>query len=152
MGKCYRNYKEKNLDNFDESKIYEKNASSFEKIQDHKNIFEYKNLIEIKTDAFFVKFNKNKGLSIFLCWLNKRRKRILYFRNIRTWFFDNIELGADFSGAFVMQDMKDANLVTDLVKVDPVVSYKNEVIALSTDFKIGKAIVKNYFYQFKNEH
>ena len=66
MGKCYRNYKEKNLDNFDESKIYEKNASSFEKIQDHKNIFEYKNLIEIKTDAFFVKFNKNKGLSIFL--------------------------------------------------------------------------------------
>ena len=48
-----------------------------------------------------------------------------------------------------MQDMKDANLVTDLVKVDPVVSYKNEVIALSTDFKIGKAIVKAIFINLK---
>ena len=72
-------------------------------------------------------------------------KRILYLGTLEHGFFDNIELGGDFSGAFVMQDMKDANLVTDLVKVDPVVSYKNEVIALSTDFKIGKAIKKTIF-------
>ncbi len=139
--------KKKNLDNFDESKIYEKNASSFEKIQDHKNIFEYKNLIEIKTDAFFVKFNKNKGLSIFSAGLIKDEKEFCILGTLEHGFFDNIELGADFfSGAFVMQDMKDANLVTDLVKVDPVISYKNEVIALSTDFKIGKAIVKKTIF------
>ena len=155
--------KKKNLDDFDASKIYEKNASSFEKIQQHKNIFEYKNFIEVKTDAFFVKFNKNKGLSIFSAGLIKDEKEFCILGTLEHGFFDNIELGADFfSGAFVMQDMKDANLVTDLVKVNPVISCQKEVIAISTDFKIGKAIVKktifinlkkmsvNFLYSFNN--
>ena len=155
--------KKKNLDDFDVSKIYEKNASSFEKIQQHKNIFEYKNFIEVKTDAFFVKFNKNKGLSIFSAGLIKDEKEFCILGTLEHGFFDNIELGADFfSGAFVMQDMKDANLVTDLVKADPVISCQKDVIAISTDFKIGKAIVKktifvnlkkmsvNFLYSFNN--
>jgi len=155
--------KKKNLDNLNESKIYENKALSNEQIQLHKNIVENKDFIEIKTDGFFVKFNKNKGLSIFSAGLIKDKKELCILGTLEHGFFDNIELGADFfSGAFVMQDMKDANLITDLLQVDPVISCQNEVIAISTDFKIGKVIVKktifinlkkmsvNFLYSFNN--
>ena len=41
-----------------------KKVSSLKETQ-HKYLKENKNFIEIKTDNFFIKLNKNKGLSIF---------------------------------------------------------------------------------------
>ena len=48
-----------------------------------------------------------------------------------------------------MQDMKNASLETDLIRVDPVISCK-EIITISADFKILNDIVKkNYFIDLK---
>ena len=49
-----------------------------------------------------------------------------------------------------MQDMKNASLETDLIRVDPVISCKGEIITISADFKILNDIVKkNYFIDLK---
>lgn len=147
----WKNVKEiiskKNLESSQDSQSYEKKSLSSEQIQEHKNIVENKNFIEIKTDDFFIKLNKNKGLSIFSAGVIKDAKESCILGTLEHGYFDNIELGADFfSGAFVMQDMKNATLVTDLVRVDPIISLENEVIIISTDFKIFTDIVKKTLF------
>ena len=62
----------------------------------HKYIKENKNFIEIKTDNFFIKLNKNKGLSIFSAGLIENGKELCILGTVEHGFFDNIELGAIF--------------------------------------------------------
>lgn len=141
---------QKNIKIVDEIPRHEKNVLSSKETQ-HKYIKENKNFIEIKTDNFFLKLNKNKGLSIFSAGLIENGKELCILGTVEHGFFDNIELGADFfSGAFVMQDMKNASLETDLIRVDPVISCEGEIITISADFKILNDIVKkNYFIDLK---
>lgn len=139
--------KQKNLQTSQDSQAYEKKRLSSKQIQNHKNIIENKNFIEIKTDDFFIKLNKNKGLSIFSAGLIQDGKESSILGTVEHGFFDNIELGADFfSGAFVVQDMKNASLISDLVRVNPSISFEKEVIIISADFKIFNDIVKKTYF------
>ena len=139
--------KQKNLQISQDSQTYEKKRLSSKQIQNHKNIIENKNFIEIKTDDFFIKLNKNKGLSIFSAGLIEDGKESSILGTVEHGFFDNIELGADFfSGAFVVQDMKNASLISDLVRVNPTISFEKEVIIISADLKIFSDIVKKTYF------
>ncbi len=139
--------KQKNLQISQDSQTYEKKRLSSKQIQNHKNIIENKNFIEIKTDDFFIKLNKNKGLSIFSAGLIEDGKESSILGTVEHGFFDNIELGADFfSGAFVVQDMKNASLISDLVRVNPTISFEKEVIIISADIKIFSDIVKKTYF------
>lgn len=139
--------KHKNIQVQKDDQSYEKKSLSDEQIQQHKNLKENKNFIEIKTDNFFIKLNKNKGLSIFSAGTIKNGIESSIIGTVEHGFFDNIELGADFfSGAFVMQDMKNASLVTDLVMVNPAISFKNRVFIISADFKIHSDTIKKTLF------